>query len=139
MKKPTAYRLQVTETDLADLKARLGRTRWPDEAPGEAWHSGTSVAYLRDLCAYWQKGFDWRAAEARLNAFPQFMLPVNGIDLHFIHAPSKKPGALPLLLSHGWPGSVFEFLKIIPLLQEHFTLVAPSLPKRFCPGRKDRP
>jgi pimeloyl-ACP methyl ester carboxylesterase len=139
MPKPEPFRLAVTESAIADLKERLARTRWPDEPPGEAWHSGTSLEYLKQIVAYWQQSFDWRAWEAKLNAFPQSTLPAGGIDLHFIHAPSKKPGAMPLLLSHGWPGSVFEFLKIIPLLQEHFTVVAPSLPGyglSFKPGQK---
>src|SRR6185503_13767200 len=113
---PQPYRPSVPGAALADLKERLARTRWPDEPPLEAWSTGTSLAYLKGLVRYWGEGFDWRAAEAKLNAFPQFT------------APGKRPGAMPLLLSHGWPGSVFEFLKLIPLLQENFTVIAPSLP-----------
>ena len=138
-KVPSPFRLEVPEAALADLKDRLGRTRWPDEPPLEPWSSGSSVAYMKELCAYWRDRFDWRAAEARLNAFPQFRLEVDGVDLHFIHAPGKRPGAKPLLLSHGWPGSVFEFLRLIPLLQEDFTVVAPSLPGyglSFRPGQR---
>ena len=134
-----AFRLHVPDAAIADLKERLGRTRWPDEPPLESWTTGSSLAYMKTLAAYWREGFDWRAAEAQLNAFPQFTVPVQGIDLHFIHAPGKRPDAMPLLLSHGWPGSVFEFLKIIPLLQEHYTVVAPSLPGyglSFKPGQK---
>jgi microsomal epoxide hydrolase len=137
--KPQPFRLQIPEAALADLGERLARTRWPDEPPFETWSTGTSLAYLKDLVEYWRQGFDWRAAEARLNAFPQFTAPVKGIDLHFIHAPGRGKNPMPLLLSHGWPGSVFEFLKIIPLLQEHFTVVAPSLPGyglSFKPGQK---
>jgi microsomal epoxide hydrolase len=136
---PTPFRLAIPDAALADLKDRLARTRWPDEPPGEPWATGSSLAYMKDFVAYWRDRFDWRAAEARLNAFPQFRLPVNGIDLHFIHAPGKRPGAKPLLLSHGWPGSVFEFLRLIPLLQEDFTVVAPSLPGyglSFAPGQR---
>jgi pimeloyl-ACP methyl ester carboxylesterase len=135
---PQPYRLAVADAALADLKERLARTRWPDEPPLEPWSTGTSLAYLKNLVRYWGEGFDWRAAEAKLNAFPQFTVPVKGIDLHFIHAPGKRSDAMPLLLSHGWPGSVFEFLKLIPLLQENFTVVAPSLPGyglSFKPGQ----
>ena len=133
-----AFRLAVPDSALADLKERLERTRWPDEPPLPAWETGTSLAYLKGLVEYWRAGFDWRAAEAKLNAFPQFTARVKGIDLHFIHAPGKRPDARPLLLSHGWPGSVFEFLRLIPLLQEDFTVVAPSLPGyglSFQPGQ----
>ena len=94
---------------------------------------------MRDIVEYWRTGFDWRPWEAKLNSFRQFTLPIGGIDLHFIHEPSRKAGAPPLLISHGWPGSVFEFHKIIPLLTEHFTVIAPSLPGytlSFRPGQK---
>jgi microsomal epoxide hydrolase len=134
-----AFRLQVPEAALDDLRERLERTRWPDEPPLEAWATGTSVAYARELCEYWRTRFDWRAWEARLNALPQYKLPLHGIDLHFIHVPSANPRALPLLLSHGWPGSVLEFHKLIPLLAPHFHVVAPSLPGytlSFAPGQK---
>ena len=76
---------------IADLRERLARTRWPDEPPREPWAYGTSVAYLQELVAYWRDGFDWRAQEARLNAFPQFTVPLHGIDLHFLHVPGKGP------------------------------------------------
>ncbi len=135
---PKPFRLHVPEDALADLRARLERTRWPDEPPQDAWATGTSVAYLKDLVEYWRTGFDWRAWEAKLNAFPQFTVPVAGIDLHYLHVPGGRSDAMPLLLSHGWPGSVFEFHKLIPLLQEDFTLIAPSLPGyglSFRPGQ----
>jgi len=125
---PQPFTLRVADAEIADLKDRLARTRWPETMPGEAWACGADPGYMKQLCAYWRDGFDWRAWEARLNAFPQFTVPLAGIDLHFLHVPSQKPGAVPLLLSHGWPGSVFEFHKLIPLLTEHFTVVAPSLP-----------
>ena len=137
-KVPQAYRLSVPDAALADLNERLARTRWPDEPPLEPWSTGTSLPYLQGLVRYWRENFDWRAAEARLNAFPQFTVRVKGIDLHFIRAPGRRPDAMPLLLSHGWPGSVFEFLKLIPLLQENFTVIAPSLPGyglSFKPGQ----
>jgi microsomal epoxide hydrolase len=136
---PKPFALRIADADIADLKARLAHTRWPDEPPLDPWSTGTSVAYAQELCAYWRDSFDWRAWEAKLNGFPQFTVPVGGIDLHFIHVPGKKADAPPLLISHGWPGSVFEFHKIIPLLSEDFTVIAPSLPGytlSFKPGQK---
>jgi pimeloyl-ACP methyl ester carboxylesterase len=138
MTPPTPYSVHISDSAIADLRERLARTRLPDEPPLPPWSTGASVAYLKSLLDYWRNGFDWRAWEAKLNSFPQFMLPLRGIDVHFIHAPSGKPNAPPLLLSHGWPGSVLEFHKIIPLLTEHFTVIAPSLPGytlSFKPGQ----
>ena len=132
------FRLEVPDAALADLRERLKRVRFPDEAPGAPWKTGTSLAYLRELLEYWRTGFDWRAQEARINAFPQFKAPIDGIELHFIHVKSKKPNAMPLLLVHGWPGSMVEFLALIPRLS-HFDLVVPSLPGytlSFEPGQK---
>jgi microsomal epoxide hydrolase len=116
---------------------------------GDPWSYGTSAAYLADLVAHWRDGFDWRAQEAALNAFPQYKVPLHGIDLHFLHVPGKGPNPTPLLLMHGWPGSVFEFLDIIPRLTDPaafggdpadaFTVVAPSLPGyglSFAPNQK---
>ena len=136
---PKPFKLHVPQDAIDDLHARLERTRWPDEPPQDAWSSGTSVNYLKDLVAYWRTGFDWRIWEAKLNAFPQFSVPLDGIDLHYLHVPGRRTDAMPLLLSHGWPGSVFEFHKLIPLLTEEFTVVAPSLPGyglSFKPGQK---
>jgi pimeloyl-ACP methyl ester carboxylesterase len=135
---PKPFSLGVPDTAIADLRERLARTRWPDEPPLEPWSSGTSVGYLETLTDYWRTGFDWRQWEAKLNAFPQFTVPIRGIDVHFIHAPGRGPNPMPLLLSHGWPGSVLEFHKLIPLLTEQFTVVAPSLPGytlSFKPGQ----
>jgi pimeloyl-ACP methyl ester carboxylesterase len=135
---PRPYTIAVASEVLADLRARLGRARWPDAAPGAGWQHGTDLAYLKSLVAYWRDAYDWRKHEARLNAFQHFTVPLQGIDLHFIHEPGVGPRPLPLLLSHGWPGSVWEFHKIIPLLTDParfggdpadaFTVVAPSLP-----------
>ncbi len=136
---PAPFELHVPDAALADLRLRLERVRWPDEPPLEPWSTGTSLAYLKDLVAYWRTGFDWRAWEAKLNAFPQFSVPLDGIDLHYLHVPAARRDAMPLLLSHGWPGSVFEFHKLIPLLSEDFEIVAPSLPGyalSFKPGQK---
>jgi pimeloyl-ACP methyl ester carboxylesterase len=146
---PRPFTLQVPQSALDDLDARLERARWPDEPPLEPWATGTSVAYLRGLVEYWRSGFDWRAQEAKLNAFRQFTVAIDGIDLHFIHEPGKGPAPLPLVLSHGWPGSVVEFGRLIPMLADParfgadpadaFTVVAPSLPGytlSFKPGQK---
>jgi len=135
---PKPFKIHVADDVLADLRERLARARFPDEPPIQPWSTGTSVEYMRELLRYWRDGFDWRSQEAKLNAFPQFTVPLAGIDLHFIHAQGRGPKPLPLLLSHGWPGSVFEFYKIIPMLTDParfggdpadaFTVVAPSLP-----------
>ena len=132
------FRLRIPDSAIDDLHQRLDHTRFPDQAPGEPWAYGADVAYLKQLVEHWRSRFDWRAQEARLNAFAQFKLPLHGIDLHFLHVEGKGPNPYPLLLSHGWPGSVFEFLDIIPRLTDParfggdpadaFTVVAPSLP-----------
>jgi microsomal epoxide hydrolase len=132
------FAVQVPDGVLLDLRERLGRTRWPDEAPGAGWRYGTDLAYLRELCEHWRTRYDWRTHEKRLNAFRQFTVPVSGIDLHFIHEPGTGLDPMPLLLSHGWPGSVWEFHQLIPRLtqparfgadpRDAFTVVAPSLP-----------
>ncbi|HEY7552750.1 MAG TPA: epoxide hydrolase [Hyphomicrobiaceae bacterium] len=136
---PAPFTLHVPDSAIADLKERLARTRWPDEPPLEPWATGTSVAYIKDLAEYWRTSFGWGAWETKLNSFRQFTVPIGGIDLHFIHEPGRGPNPMPLLISHGWPGSVFEFHKLIPLLTERFTVVAPSLPGytlSFKPGQK---
>src|SRR5262249_45426043 len=125
---PNPFTLDVPEDQIADLRERLTRTRWPDEPPGEPWNTGTSLAYMKTLSEYWQSRFDWRAWEEKLNGFRQFTVSIGGIELHFIHEQGRGPNPMPLLISHGWPGSVFEFHKLLPLLTEHFTVVAPSLP-----------
>ena len=136
---PSPYKLHVPEAQLEDLRERLARTRFPDEPPLEPWSTGTSLSFLRELVEYWRSGFDWRKQEAKLNAFRQFTVPLCGIDLHFIHEPGRGAAPMPLLLSHGWPGSVWEFNRLIPLLTERFTVVAPSLPGytlSFTPGQR---
>jgi pimeloyl-ACP methyl ester carboxylesterase len=148
MAQPQPFTLRVPDGDIADLRERLARTRFPDQAPGEPWAYGTDVAYLQQLVEYWRNAFDWRAEEARLNAFPQYQAPLCGIDLHFLHVLGHGPAPCPLLLLHGWPGSVFEFLELIPRLTDParfggdpadaFTVVAPSLPGyglSFKPGQ----
>lgn len=137
--KPKPFTLHVPDADIADLKDRLKRTRWPDEPPLEPWSTGTSLAYAKDLAGYWGTSFDWRAWEGKLNSFRQFTVPIRGIDLHFIHEPGRGPDPVPLLISHGWPGSVFEFHDLIHRLTDRFTVIAPSLPGytlSFKPGQE---
>jgi len=146
---PTRFTLHIPDPDIADLRDRLARARFPDQAPGAAWAFGTDVTYLRQLIEYWRDRFDWRAEEAALNAFPQFSVPLDGVDLHYLHVQGVGPQPMPLLLLHGWPGSVFEFLDIIPRLtdparfggeaRDAFTVVTPSLPGyglSFSPGQR---
>jgi microsomal epoxide hydrolase len=134
---PARFRLEIPEEQVRELRERLARTRFPDEPPLEPWSSGTSLAYMRELVQYWRDGFDWRRHEARINGFQQHTVRIRGIDLHFIHEPGES-GAMPLLLSHGWPGSIVEFLGLMPLLKGRFSIVAPSLPGytlSFKPGQ----
>jgi epoxide hydrolase len=132
------FRVAIPQADLDDLQERLARTRWPDELPGVGWSRGVPLGYLRELAEYWRTGYDWRAWEAKLNAYPQFTTTIDGANVHFLHVRSPEPDALPLILTHGWPGSVFEFLDVIgPLTDPHahggdladaFQVVIPSLP-----------
>jgi epoxide hydrolase len=132
------FSVGVPDADLRDLRDRLGRTRWPDDLPDAGWEYGVPLAYLRDLAEYWRTGYDWRAQEARLNSHPQFTTTIDGQKIHFLHVRSAQPEALPLLLTHGWPGSVAEFLQVIGPLsdpishggqaRDAFHLVIPSLP-----------
>jgi len=132
------YTIQVPEADIEDLKARLALARIPDQIPNTGWDYGTDMAYLRELIDYWRNDFDWREQESALNEFDQFVTQIDGVDVHFIHQRSTHENAMPLLLTHGWPGSIAEFRKIIgPLTQpelyggdpaDAFHVVAPSLP-----------
>jgi pimeloyl-ACP methyl ester carboxylesterase len=140
------FRIDVPDEDLVDLRERLARTRWPEAETVDDWSQGIPLAYVQDLCSYWATKYDWRATEARLNAFPQFRTELNGLDIHFLHVRSPEPDALPLVITHGWPGSVVEFHKVIgPLTDpvahggdasDAFHVVCPSLPGY---GFSDRP
>jgi pimeloyl-ACP methyl ester carboxylesterase len=146
---PRLYTLRVPDDTLVDVRERLQRVRWPDEAPDAGWSHGTSLAYMKELVAYWRERYDWRVHEARLNRWRQFTVPIGGIDLHFVHEPGVGPAPLPLLLSHGWPGSIVEFERIIPMLTDParfggdpadaFTVVAPSLPGYALSFRSGQP
>jgi pimeloyl-ACP methyl ester carboxylesterase len=122
------FRVDVPEAVLDDLRDRLARTRWPDQIPGSGWDYGTDLAYLQDLCDTWLHKYDWRAQEAKFNRWPHFLTDIDGQQIHFIHARSDNADALPLIITHGWPGSVAEFLDIIEPLREDFHVVVPSLP-----------
>ncbi len=133
-----AFRVEVREQELEDLRRRLRATRWPEAEPVDDWSQGIPLSYVQDVCQYWGEKYDWRAREARLNESPQFRTEIDGLGIHFLHVRSPHEGALPLLMTHGWPGSVVEFLKVIgPLADptahggeaaDAFHVVCPSLP-----------
>ena len=137
------FRLDVADAELDDLRARLSRTRWPEretvgDGDGLDWSQGIPLSYVRDLCGYWERDYDWRRAEAQVNAWPQWRAGVDGLGIHVLHARSPEPDALPLVLTHGWPGSIVEFLKVIGPLSDPaahggdpadaFHVVCPTLP-----------
>jgi pimeloyl-ACP methyl ester carboxylesterase len=134
----TPFRIEVSESDLLDLRGRLARTRWPERETVPDWSQGVPLSYLQELCGYWLEGYDWRATEARLNGLPQFRTAIDGLGIHLIHVRSRHPDALPLVMTHGWPGSIVEFEKVLgPLTDpvsrggdaaDAFHVVCPSLP-----------
>ena len=135
---PTPFTINIPEAVLDDLFRRLDMTRWPGESPGASWDYGTDLKYLQELVAYWHTRFDWRAQEQRLNAFQHYKTMVDGLGIHFIHQPGYGPRPMPLIITHGWPGSFFEMYKLIPLLTDPsahggdpadaFDVVVPSMP-----------
>ncbi len=132
------FTIAIEDSVLEDLQKRLADTRWPDEIPNTGWDYGSNLGYLKELVEYWRTKFDWRAQEAKLNAFNHFKSEVDGLDIHFIHEKGKGPNPIPLIITHGWPSCFFEMTKIIPLLADpashggdaadSFDVVAPSLP-----------
>src|SRR5437899_3758169 len=136
------FRTEFADGQIDDLRERLRRTRWPERETVDDWSQGVPLAYVQDLCRYWADGYDFDAAAARLNAHPQFRVGIDGLDIHVLHARSPHEGALPLVLTHGWPGSFVEFLEVIgPLTNpadpaDAFHVVVPSLPGY---GYSDRP
>ncbi|WP_409465492.1 epoxide hydrolase family protein [Amycolatopsis sp. GA6-003] len=132
------FRIDIAQEDLDDLRDRLARTRWPDAGPGPGWARGIPLGYLKELARYWAEDFDWRAQERRLNQFPQYTTEIDGTTVHFLHVRSPEPDAVPLLLTHGWPGSFVEFLEMIGPLSDPrghggdpadaFHVVVPSIP-----------
>ena len=135
---PEPFQIEVPDFVLRDLRERLAKTRWPDPLPGEAWERGASLAYVRELCTYWHDEYDWRAQETALNAYPQFLSTIDDVDIHFWHVRGKGPAPMPLMLVHGWPGSIFEFHHLIAPLTDPaahggdatdaFDVVIPALP-----------
>jgi pimeloyl-ACP methyl ester carboxylesterase len=133
-----AFKIDIPQSSLADLKARLAMTRFPEKETPTDWSQGVPLAYMREIRDYWANAYDWRRAEARINAFPQYQTTIDGLDIHFIHVRSPSPHARPLVLTHGWPGSILEFLKVIgPLTDpaahggdaaDAFHVVCPALP-----------
>lgn len=128
MLQATPFQINISQEVLDDLQARLARTRWPEKPAAGGWTSGTDIAYLKELTAYWQTQYDWRKQEAELNHLPQFTIALDGTGVHFVHVKSKKSNAPALLLTHGWPDSFFRFYKVIPMLAEDFDVVVPSIP-----------
>jgi epoxide hydrolase len=132
------FRIAVGDDVLDDLKSRLRRTRWPEAAPVDDWSQGVPLQWIEEVCRYWASDYDWRQREALLNRFPQFTSEIDGLNIHFLHMRSPHAGAMPLIITHGWPGSIVEFHKVIePLVDplkyggdpaDAFHVVCPSLP-----------
>ena len=139
------FRAKIPEADIADMRRRIKATRWPDKEPVDNDSQGAQLARLQELVRYWGTGYDWRKAEAKLNSYPQFVTKIDGVDIHFIHVRSKQKNALPVIITHGWPGSVFEQIKLIEPLtdptsfggkaEDAFDVVIPSLPGFGFSGR----
>lgn len=128
MPNPRPFTIAIEQAQLDDLKARLAITRFPEKETVEDWDQGIPLAYVKDLAAYWARDYDWRRCEAALNALPNFLITLEDVDIHFIHVRSANPAARPLLLTHGWPGSVLEFMGVIAPLSADYHLVIPALP-----------
>ena len=132
------FQIRLDQATLDDLRDRLALSRWPDTIPGTEWDYGADLAYVQQLIAYWRTEFDWRTQERAINTFPHFRATIDGLGIHFIHAHGTGPNPLPLIITHGWPGSFVEMLAIIPLLADPaahggdpadaFDVVVPSLP-----------
>jgi pimeloyl-ACP methyl ester carboxylesterase len=127
------FSIEIPQADVDQLRGRLSSARWPGGLPGTGWERGIPLGYLKELAGYWRTGYDWRAAEAQLNSYPQFTTEIDGQRIHFLHVESEQPGAKPLLITHGFPSSVAEFLHLIeplvnPAAGQAFHVIAPSLP-----------
>ena len=132
------YKIEIPDSVLDDLKSRLERTRWPDELPDTGWDYGSNLDYVKELVEYWRTKFDWHAQEKLINSFSHFKSEVDGLNIHFIHEKGKGPNPMPLVITHGWPGTFFEMYKVIPMLSDPashggdpadaFDVVAPSMP-----------
>jgi pimeloyl-ACP methyl ester carboxylesterase len=143
------FKVDIPQSQLDDLKRRLAATRWPDEMPGVGWSRGAPLGYVKELAEYWRTSYDWRAAEAQLNQFPQFVTQIDGVRVHFLHVRSPELNAMPMILTHGWPSSVVEFIDVIgPLTNpvayggnaaDAFHVVIPSMPGHAFSGPTRQP
>lgn len=143
------FRIEIPQADLDDLNRRLDSTRWPVELPGVGWDRGVPLDYLKELTEYWRTTYDWRAAEERLNQFPQYVTEIDGANVHFLHVRSPEPSAVPLIITHGWPGSFAEFIDVVgPLTDpasyggdpaDAFHVVVPSIPGYGFSGSTGQP
>jgi pimeloyl-ACP methyl ester carboxylesterase len=143
------FKFDIPEADLDDLRRRLAATRWPERETPADWSQGTPLAYVQEVCEYWRTQYDWRRCEAQLNALPQFITEIDGLDIQFIHLRSKHENAMPMVMTHGWPGSVIEFLKVLgPLTDptayggnaaDAFHVVCPTLPGFGFSGKPTAP
>jgi epoxide hydrolase len=143
------FRIEIPQADLDELRRRLAATRWPAQQPGDRWDRGVPLEYLKELAEYWLASYDWPAAEAELNQYPQFITEIDGTDVHFLHVRSPEPDAMPIILTHGWPGSIAEFTRVIgPLTDprvhggdptDAFHLVIPSIPGYGFSGQPREP
>jgi pimeloyl-ACP methyl ester carboxylesterase len=122
------YRLNVADGVLDDLRRRVSSTRWPSAAPGPDWQLGADLEYLRTLANYWADGFNWRAAEDRINSYQQFLAEIDGVSIHFVHSRANSGPGIPIVLTHGWPSAFIEYLPLLDLLSGAFDVVVPSLP-----------
>jgi epoxide hydrolase len=146
---PRPFRIETSDAELAALGDRLRATRWPEAETVDDWSQGIPLAYVRELCRYWSEEYDWRATQDRINALPQFTVVLDGVEIHYLHVRSPHPGALPVIVTHGWPGSIIEFLKVIgpladPLAHggdaaDAFDVVCPSLPGYGFSGKPTGP
>ena len=112
------FKISVAEEQLDDLKRRLSNTRWPERETVNDWSQGIPLDYLENICEYWRNEYDWRRCEAEINQYPQFITEIDELDIHFLHVQSPHPNAQPLIMTHGWPGSIVEFLKVIKHIQQ---------------------
>ena len=145
----TPFQIRVDDTALDDLRRRLQATRWPDPETTGDWSQGVPLSYVKDVCRYWAEDYDWRATERRINTFAQFRTPVAGVDIHFLHIRSPNENALPLIMTHGWPGSIVEFLKVLEPLShpdahgghpgDAFHVICPALPGYGFSGKPTSP
>jgi epoxide hydrolase len=133
------FTIDVPQAQLEDLRTRLALTRFPEKEIVADWDQGIPLSYVQEVAAYWATDYDWRRCEALLNSYPNFMIEIDGLDIHFLHIRSANPGARPILMTHGWPGSVLEFINVIGPLSADYHLIIPSLPGYGFSGKPTTP